>query len=66
MMLYDFLSSDFTNTHARAPAHMCDRKIAPQLIMDLKEIDVNARNWVDSAQDRIIGGCECGSNRRVA
>ena len=23
------------------------------IIMDLKEIDVNTRNWIDSAQDRV-------------
>ena len=35
--------------------------------MDLKEIDVNTTNWVDSAQDRDLleGLCECGIKFRV-
>ena len=32
-----------------------------QYRMDLKEIDTNTRNWVDSAQDREYWSpCECG------
>ena len=35
--------------------------------MDLKEIDVNARNWVESAQDRNYWGAlvNAGLNLRV-
>ena len=28
------------------------RQWEDNIIMDLKEIDVNARNWIDSAQDK--------------
>ena len=34
------------------------RRWEDNIRMDLKEIDVNTRNWVDSAQDR--GPCGCG------
>ena len=33
--------------------------------MDLKEIGINTRNWIDSAQDRdlLSSPCECGIQR---
>ena len=32
----------------------------PRLRMDLKEIDINTRNWANSAQDRGLCECEIG------
>ena len=37
------------------------RRWEDSIIKDLKEIGINSRNWVDSAQDRILEDpCECG------
>ena len=36
---------------SRIPRHRWEDNIR----MDLKEIGINTRNWVDSTQDRIIG-----------
>ena len=39
----------------KRPLGRPSRRLEDNIRMDLKEININTRNWVDSAQDRIIG-----------
>ena len=36
----------------KTPVWMPSRRWVGNIRIDLKEIDINARNWIDSAQDR--------------
>ena len=48
------------NPTGKRPLGRPMRRCEDNIRMDLKELVVNTRNWIDSAQDR-----ECGLNLRV-